>query len=109
MRLAIITIVCLIAGLWSYACYITAADTGPHHPHTEDWPNKVWIDPHRTLIGCQHCRATRVYYDGVLVRDWGNWTAEEIQAASPIPSTAPTAGTDNPAHTSLSESAHKTP
>jgi hypothetical protein len=108
MRLTILLAALVLIPLYYFAC-LTAGHGGPGHRHVEDRPNKVWIDPHRNLVGCEHCSATRVYYDGVLVRDWGNWTAEEIQAASPTPSTAPTAATDIPARRSLSESAHKTP
>lgn len=91
MRLAIVLTVLLVAGLWSYACYTAGPNAGAHHRHAEDRENPVWIDPHRTLYGCQHCRAARVYYDGVMVLDWGDWTPVEVKAARPTttPSTAP--------------------
>jgi hypothetical protein len=91
MRFTILVAVCLVAGLWGYACYVSPADTGPNHRHVEDRNNPVWIDAHRILYGCEHCPAARVYYDRVMVLDWGNWTPEEVKAARPTttPSTAP--------------------
>jgi hypothetical protein len=90
MRPFVIVIVVVFIPLWYFACLV-AGRGGPGHKHEEDRENPVWIDPHRTLYGCQHCPAARVYYDGVMVLDWGNWTPAEVKAARPTttPSTAP--------------------
>jgi hypothetical protein len=55
MRLTILLAALVLIPLYYFAC-LSAGHGGPGHRHAEDRENPVWIDPHRTLYGCQHCR-----------------------------------------------------